>query len=147
MEKSVKMTSKKILDILIPPMKEKEVRGLNPLVLAYIGDAVFELFIRKYLIITEKTLVNKLHKSATKYVKADAQSTIIHGLMDELTEEEITIVKRGRNTKTNTSPKNIELIDYKYATGFEALLGYHYLVGNQDRLKALISKAIIEIEN
>ena len=81
MEKSVKMTSKKILDILIPPMKEKEVRGLNPLVLAYIGDAVFELFIRKYLIITEKTLVNKLHKSATKYVKADAQSTIIHGLM------------------------------------------------------------------
>lgn len=153
MEKSVRMDEKKeslgekILGIIEPPMEEVEVRRLNPLVLAYIGDAIFELYIRKYLILTQRTLVNQLHKKATKYVRADAQSSIIHGIMEDLTEEEIIIVKRGRNTKTNTAPKNSSLLDYKYATGFEALLGYHYLVGNQVRLKELISMAIIEAEN
>ena len=116
---------------------------LSPLQLAYIGDAVYELFIRTYLL--ERDLpVHELHKEAIKYVKAKAQSDIVHGLEDELTEEEKAIVKRGRNAKTYSSPKNADLIDYKYATGFESLIGFLYLTGRQERMMELFHKIILE---
>lgn len=111
----------------------KEINSLSPLQLAYIGDAVYELLVRTYLV--KKGLsVRKLHKTAVKYVKAEAQSNFVHALEEELTEAEKDLVKRGRNAKSNTVPKNADLIDYKYATGFEALVGYLFLMGEDKRI-------------
>ncbi|MBS4534020.1 Mini-ribonuclease 3 [Clostridium sp. D2Q-14] len=118
----------------------REVRMLSPLQLAYIGDAVYEVLIRNYLLEHEKLSVNNLHKKAIKYVKAEGQSNIIHEMMDELTEEEIAIVKRGRNTKSATVPKNANISDYRYATGFEALIGYLYLLNRRKRIKEIFNK-------
>ena len=113
-------------------MNRTELITMSPLVLAYLGDTVFESHIREYLItknINKK--VNDLHKSAVKYVNAKAQATIIHNIEDQLTEDELRIYKRGRNQKSHTSPKNADIIDYKHATGFEALIGYLYLDKNK----------------
>ena len=90
--------------------------------------------------------VNDLHKSAVKYVNAKAQATIIHNIEDQLTEDELRIYKRGRNQKSHTSPKNADIIDYKHATGFEALIGYLYLDKNYERLEYIISEGIKIIE-
>ena len=117
----------------------EDIMMLSPLQLAYVGDAVYELLVRTYLM--ERGLsVGQLHKLATKYVKAKAQSDIVHAIEDELTEKEKTIVKRGRNSKSNTTPKNAEMIHYKYSTGFEALIGYLYLQGEEERLKQVFEK-------
>ena len=114
---------------------------LSPLQLAYVGDAVYELLVRTYLM--ERGLsVGQLHRLTTKYVKAKAQSNIIHELEEKLTEKEKGIVKRGRNSKTNTTPKNAEMIDYKYATGFEALIGYLYLSEENERISELFKDII-----
>ena len=125
---------------------ETEVKMMSPLVLAYIGDAIYEMFIRDYLINQSKISVNKYHKKATGYVKAKAQADAVHGLESELTEAEWTIVKRGRNQKSATVPKNANLTDYKYATGFEALLGYLFYIGEHKRLSLIMNKAV-EITN
>ncbi len=128
------------------PLKPIQVGRINPLVLAYMGDAVFELYIRGYLIRGHKTQVNKLHRLATKFVRAETQSRIIHELIPDLNQDELAIVKRGRNSKPHTTPKNAPLSDYRYATGYEALLGYLYLSGNQERLGEIISQSIELIE-
>ena len=119
-------------------MNRTELITMSPLVLAYLGDTVFESHIREYLItknINKK--VNDLHKSAVKYV---------HNIEDQLTEDELRIYKRGRNQKSHTSPKNADIIDYKHATGFEALIGYLYLDKNYERLEYIISEGIKIIE-
>ena len=117
----------------------EDIMMLSPLQLAYVGDAVYELLVRTYLL--EKGLsVGQLHRLTTKFVKAKAQSNIIHDLEDDLTEKEKSIVKRGRNSKTNTMPKNAEMIDYKYATGFEALIGYLYLNEENERISQLFKR-------
>lgn len=109
---------------------------LSPLQLAYIGDAVYELLVRTYLL--KKGLsVKELHKATINFVKAKSQANIVHNLEEELTEHEKTVVKKGRNAKSNTVPKNANLIDYKYATGFEALIGELYLSGKDERLSEL----------
>lgn len=117
----------------------EDVNMLSPLQLAYLGDAVYELFVRTY-ILNRAIPVNKLHIEATQYVKAKSQSDIVHALGNILTEEEKDIVRRGRNAKTNSVPKNAELIDYKYATGFESLVGYLYLTGKDERMVELFHK-------
>ena len=120
-------------------MNRTELITMSPLVLAYLGDTVFESHIREYLItknINKK--VNDLHKSAVKYVNANIE--------DQLTEDELRIYKRGRNQKSHTSPKNADIIDYKHATGFEALIGYLYLDKNYERLEYIISEGIKIIE-
>lgn len=119
----------------------EDIAMLSPLQLAYIGDAVYELLVRTYLLNRDLS-VNELHKGATKYVRAGAQANIVHSLEEILTEKEINIVKKGRNAKTNTSPKNADMIDYKYATGFEALFGYLYLKSEEDRIYELFEKII-----
>lgn len=124
-----------------------EVKMMQPLVLAYIGDAIFELFVRNYLVNRKDGHVNEYHKESTYYVKAGAQSKIIHALEPDLTDDEWTIVKRGRNQKPATVPKNANLIDYRYATGFEALLGYLFYTGDNERLITVMNKAIGIIEN
>lgn len=119
----------------------EDILMLSPLQLAYIGDAVYELMVRTFLL-NKNLNVNELHRAATEYVKARAQSEIIHHLDEMLTEEEKTMVKRGRNTKSKTSPKNVDMIDYKYATGFESLFGYLYLLGRDDRIYELFEKIV-----
>ena len=134
MEESIKMDKIKLIT-------------MSPLVLAYLGDTVYESYIREHLIrqnINRK--VNNLHKLAIQYSKAKAQATIIHELEDELTEEEMKIFKRGRNQKSHTAPKNADIIDYKYATGFGALIGYLYLSEDKERLEYIVKKGIEIIE-
>ncbi|MGG7178986.1 Mini-ribonuclease 3 [Clostridium paraputrificum] len=126
---------------------KNEARMLNPLQLALVGDGVYELFIRSYVLSSNTELsAHKMHKAAISFVKAKAQSMIMHVIEDELTEEEAYIFKRGRNTKSATVPKNADVRDYRMATGFESLVGYLYLVGEKERLKYVLNKSI-EIVN
>ncbi|HSH36407.1 Mini-ribonuclease 3 [Schnuerera sp.] len=118
-----------------------DINTLSPLQLAYIGDAVYELCVRTYLL-NKGIPVNTLHKETTQYVKAKSQSNIVHALANILTDEEKSLVRRGRNAKTNSIPKNAELMDYKYATGFESLIGYLYLAGRDNRMVELFDKII-----
>jgi len=115
-------------------LSASDIRMYNPLVLAYIGDSVYDTFIRTMLVSGGSIQVNKLHKRAIKFVQAKAQAEITEELHDILTEEEQDIVRRGRNTKSGSVPKNADINDYRYATGFEALVGYLYLIGNTKRL-------------
>ncbi|MDP4092205.1 MAG: ribonuclease III domain-containing protein [Bacillota bacterium] len=118
---------------------DSEINQLSPLVLAYIGDSVYEVFIRSYLIKRESgASVHKLHKLSVEYVKAKAQSDIIHRISEKLTPEETDVVRRGRNARSGTIPKNADIIEYKYATGFESLIGYLYLKKDFNRLMELL---------
>lgn len=128
-------------------MSEESKRTYPPLVLAYIGDAIYEVHIRAYLIEKLRGNVNKLHKHATKYVKASAQASAVHGIKHMLSEKEWEIVKKGRNQKSNSIPKNSLLADYKYATGFEALIGYHHMHDNHERIKEIVDASISFIED
>ncbi len=121
----------------------EEAKRLNPLQLAFLGDGVYELFIRGYLLSDNTALnVHKLHKEAITYVKAHGQSEIVKAIEKELTEEELYIFKRGRNAKSATVPKNADVTEYRFATGFEALVGYLYLIDNEERLEFILKKSI-----
>jgi len=114
----------------------------SPAQLAYAGDAVYELLVRSYIIHNHDINVNKMHKLTVNFVKANSQAYAVGKLEDELTEEEKRVVKRGRNAKITSSPKNAEMMDYRYATGFEALFGYLYLNNDINRLMALFYKTV-----
>ena len=104
---------------------KEEVRQLNPLVLAFIGDGVYEVFIRSYIIDRNRNMpVHKLHIKTISYVRAHEQSNFMNQLIELLNEEELSIYKRGRNAKSGTIPKNADVREYRNATGFEALIGY-----------------------
>lgn len=126
--------------------KSKNTYMYSPAQLAYAGDAVYEMLVRSHIIRKNDINVNRMHRQAVKFVKAKAQAYIVSQLEDELTDDEKTIVKRGRNAKVTSSPKNVELMDYRYATGFEALFGYLYLNGQLERLMELFEKIIDIIE-
>ena len=114
----------------------------SPLALAYIGDGVYELYVRTRVIAQNPDMpAHKLHKESVKYVKAHAQSNSIHAIADMLSEEETAIYKRGRNAKSPTVPKNANLTEYRHATGFEALLGYLYLSEQRERLEEIMKTA------
>lgn len=113
---------------------------MSPLVLAYVGDAVFELYIRQYLVNKGLSKAKDLHRQAVNYVKATTQAKIIHELEKELSESEQKVVKRGRNAKSGQTPKNTDVVNYRYSTGFESLLGYLYLSQQQQRLEELLVK-------
>jgi len=121
---------------------ELEVKMMSPLVLAYVGDAIYEVFVRSYLVSQKNVSVNELHKAATTYVKAKSQAEIVHALEEEFTEDEWSVIKKGRNQKSSTVPKNAVLMDYKYATGFEALIGYLFYTGKLDRLCDVFNKSV-----
>ncbi|MPQ42365.1 Mini-ribonuclease 3 [Clostridium tarantellae] len=130
-------------NLLFKQFTKDEARMLNPLQLALIGDVVYELFIRNYILSDNVGLsAHKIHIKAIQYVKAKAQSNIIRLLEDDLNEEEHYIYKRGRNAKSATVPKNADVRDYRNATGFEALIGYLYLSNNEERLNYILIKAI-----
>ena len=124
-------------------MIEKEKAGLySPLVLAYIGDSVYEVFTRKKLLDENPNLpAHKLHKENVKYVKAKAQSDAMEIIEPILSEQEMSIYKRGRNAKSATVPKNADLVDYRRATGFEALIGYLELSEQNERLMEIMEMA------
>lgn len=129
-------------DLRVREFSKEEARRLNPLQLALIGDGVYEIYIRNFILSNNTELsAHKMHVKAIGYVKAKSQSAIMHNIEDTLTEDELYIYKRGRNTKSATVPKNADVIDYRNATGFEALLGYLYLIGNKERLYNILEKS------
>ena len=128
---------------LIDRNKENEdVNLMKPLVWAYIGDSIYELYIRMHLVNTTKLDPHRLHIETIKYVKAKAQAETLLKIQDNLTDEEKDIVRRGRNAKVYHMPKNAEMVDYKYATAFEALIGYLYLSKQDSRLKEILKMCI-----
>lgn len=126
--------------------KDCDVNNLSPLTLAFMGDTVFDMFVRERLICQANRPVNKLHNLASKTVNAASQAEAVKKIMDILSEEEQAVFRRGRNTHTNHKAKNATEGDYHYATGFEALFGYLYLKGNIERLRELFD-IITEEEN
>ena len=146
MEESIKdnLTSD-IWDVL--GLKSVRPRQLSPLVLAYIGDSIFDLVVKTKIVAAGNTQVNKMNRVASSIVKAESQSKMIGYLEDKLTEEEESVYKRGRNAKSYTSAKNASISDYRRATGFEALMGYLYLSGQYERMCELIKDALDWLEN
>jgi ribonuclease-3 family protein len=122
--------------------KDVDIRTFSPLTLAYIGDAIYDLVIRTIVVSRGNRSANQLHKTAVKYVNARVQAQMIDALEEELTEEEMAVYHRGRNAKSYTSAKNASIIEYRKATGLEALCGYLYLMGEQERMLTLIRTAI-----
>lgn len=123
-------------------VKEQDIRTYSPLTLAYIGDGVYELVIRTVIVGKGNSPVNKLHRKSSSLVKASAQAELIHSIMEELTEEEKIVYKRGRNAKSYTTAKNATMTDYRTATGLEALVGYLYLTEQMERLLTLIKTGL-----
>ena len=117
---------------------EQELNSYSPLVLAYIGDCVYELLVRTLLVGKANCQVSKLHKKAIDYVKAETQAAMIAALMDELTEEEQDVFRRGKNAKPHTIPQNASHSDYRRATGMEAVIGYLYLKDETERVIELV---------
>ncbi len=121
-------------------------RLLNGLTLAFMGDAVLDVYIRTHLIAQGMGKPNRLHRQATRYVSAKAQAYVVKELYDRFNEDERDMIKRGRNAKSPTVPKHTEVTDYRLSTGFECLLGYHYLAGNEDRLLEIMNWFIEAID-
>ena len=119
---------------------KEDVELMSPLTWAYIGDAVFELYIRNKLINETNLKPHKLHIEAIKYVKAKSQAEKLSEIYETLTEQEKDIVRRGRNTQNHHLPKNSNVQEYMYATAFEALIGYLYLTKQNTRLKEILDK-------
>ena len=123
-------------------MEVIDVNQMSPLVWAYIGDAVYEEYIRNYLVMNTRYKPHKLHIEATNFVKASAQANILKKIEDILTEEEKEIVRRTRNTKNHHLPKNSNVQDYMYATAFEGLIGYLHLTKQEERLKEILELSL-----
>lgn len=127
-------------------LEEQDIRTYSPLTLAYIGDGIFELVVRTVLVERKNTQAEKLHKAATKIVKAETQALLIEAIKEDLTEEELAVYKRGRNAKAVTRAKNATMSEYRRATGFEALMGYLYLKGDMERMMKLIHLGVERAE-
>lgn len=129
-----------------PYEPSKPVKLIPPIVLAYIGDAIYEVAVRQYLISLPDLKPNHLHKTATGLVSAKAQSRILGLLDSELTDEEKNIVRQGRNAKSGSVPKNADVLEYRHATAFECLVGYLYYTDQHDRLRELIHIGIRQMQ-
>ncbi len=134
-----------MLDLNVDNMNTKL---LNPLTLAYMGDAVLDQHVREYIVLKLRSKPNRLHQVSKQYVSAKSQAQTLETLIDEgwFTEEELDILKRGRNAKSYTKAKNTDIQTYRKSSAIEAVLGYLYLEHNEERLKKLLNK-IIEIVN
>ena len=132
----------KIEDIIPRKKPLEEVRLMPPLVWAYIGDCIYEIYIRMQLVNNTKLHPHELHVETTKYVKAQAQAQVLTKIEKILTEEEKEIVRRGRNAQNHHLPKNSSLAEYSKATALEALIGYLYLSKQDERLSQILEKCI-----
>lgn len=117
---------------------------ISPLALAYVGDAVLELYVRTYLVWEGRRNVNALHKKAVKFVNASTQAKLLKSLENNLSAEEMTIAKRGRNAKSGHTPKNADMLDYRFSTGLECLIGYLYLKEDYQRVDDIF-KSLLKI--
>lgn len=139
----LKQMCESLLETLeVSKLETGELRMLNPLALAYIGDGVHEMMVRTYVISKYKGTINKLNQRVVKMIKATAQAHVLREMQSFLTEEELGVAKRGRNQKSLTVPKNTSVAEYRQATGFEALLGWLFLNGEQERLVTIVAEAI-----
>ena len=129
--------------------KHIDVNLINGIALAFEGDAVYSLYIRRHLIFQGQTKPNQLHRLATCYVSAKAQASLIEKMLERelLTEKELDIYKRGRNAKSHTKAKNTDVITYKMSTGFEAVMGYLHMTEDIDRLEELVAWCIDKSNN
>ena len=127
--------------------KDINPREYSPLALAYIGDTVYDLFIRTKVLAKGNRHVTEMHKESVSFVKAHSQSVSAYALENELTEDEMRVLKWGRNAKSNTTPKNADVTEYRMATGFETLVGYLYLLGEDERLSYLLEIAYNAVVN
>ena len=125
-------------------LEDQDLPSYSPLTLAYIGDGVYELIIRTILVKKGNCPVNRLHKKASSLVKAGAQSAIMEVIEEELTPEELSVYRRGRNAHSPTMAKHATMADYRRATGFEALMGYLYLKEDYTRMLTLVRMGIGE---
>ena len=121
---------------------ETELNTMSPLIWAYVGDCVYELYIRTHLVETTKLKPHQLHIETIKYVKASAQADILERIKGLLTEEELEIVRRARNSENHHLPKNADVMEYRLATALEGLLGYLYLSGEEERMQYILNKCI-----
>lgn len=121
---------------------KQEVKLMAPLTWAYVGDCVYELYVRTKLVNETNLKPHALHIEAIKHVKAKAQADTLQKIYDDLTEEEKDIVRRGRNAENHHLPKNANVQEYMYSTAFEALIGYLYLTKQNTRLKEILQKSI-----
>lgn len=126
-----------------------DVKQIKSLALAYMGDAIYEVYVREYLLKEGQVRPHRLHDYAISFVSAKAQAKAIHYLLEhiELSDEELGVIRRGRNAKSGSKPKNTSVATYKYSTGFEALLGFLYLSEEIKRLEELINISIEYLEN
>ena len=123
-------------------LKEGDIRTYSPLTLAYIGDGIYDLIVRTVVVERGNESANRLHRKTIGYVNAKTQAQMMEALLPDLTEEEVTVFKRGRNAKSYTSAKNASITDYRKATGFEALIGFLYLMDDMDRVLLLVKEGI-----
>jgi len=126
-----------------------DAKQLNSLALAYMGDAVYEQYIRYHLLQKGTVRPNQLHRLSTNFVSAKAQAKVVYHLLETsfLTEEEEAVLRRGRNAKSGSVPKNTDVQTYRHSTAFEAVIGYHYLLNHQTRIEEIIFEAIRVLEN
>ena len=127
-------------------LKEVDINAYSPLVLAYIGDSIYDLIMKTLVVNQGNKPVQKLHKETSTYVQAKAQSKMLRVLQEELTEEEHSIYKRGRNSKSVSPAKNQSVTDYRRATGFEAVMGYLYLKKDYARMMELVKMGLKSLE-
>ncbi len=125
--------------------EEQDIRSYSPLTLAYIGDCIYEIIIRTVVVERGNKSPQSLHKTVTKYVKAETQCELFQVLQDELTEEEMAVMRRGRNAKSFTTAKNASVGDYRKASGLESLFGYLYLTGQTERAVTLLKNGLGKI--
>ena len=125
---------------------EQDINQMSPLTWAYVGDCIFELYIRTKLINETKLKPHELHVKAINYVKAKAQAEMLKNIQDILSEDEKDIVRRGRNAENHHLPKNSNVQEYMYSTAFEALMGYLYLCKKTERLKEIIEIAVKSLD-
>lgn len=137
MEESVKFEFRDCFEKMLH-FQEVNVQSYSPLVLAYIGDTVYDLIIKSMVVNEGNKQVHKLHKETSRYVQASAQSAMMRAIQPHLTEEEHAVYRRGRNAKSVSPAKNQSITDYRRATGFEALIGYLYLQKDYARLTELV---------
>ncbi|SEJ49685.1 ribonuclease-3 family protein [Bhargavaea ginsengi] len=125
-------------------ISDGDIRQLNGLALAYMGDAIYEVAVREHLIRSGRAKPNTLHRLATGYVSAKSQAAIVLSMEEKgfLDEGEAAVVRRGRNAKSGHAPKNTDIQTYNYSTAFEALVGYLYLLGRKERLDEVVRYAI-----
>jgi len=129
-------------------LRDIDVKQIKALALAYMGDAVYEQAIREHLLRSGRVKPNVLHREATHYVSAKSQAAILKTMQATgfLTEEEEAVMRRGRNAKSGSVPKNTDVVTYNYSSGFEAVIGYLHLLGRTERVQEMISEAIRFIE-